>query len=286
LTYSIAAIVVTYNPDPIRLERLLSSLIGFIPNVLVVDNGSSGVLTSRLLAYGSSVELLELRENKGIAYAQNQGINWAMQRGVGDLIFFDQDSIPAPDMVEILHAQLHTLQASGKRIACIGPRFIDSRSATSIHPSITSGILPVDTLISSGSMTSVEVIKAVGRMTDELFIDYVDLDWCLRARSMGYMSYQSQEAVMYHSLGDDPIPFFGKHWPSRSPLRHYYMCRNAIWMYKNSPASFRWKFIDFLKLLRKIVFYSLFAKPRLDHIKMMFLGLMHGLVGKMGRFSP
>ena len=285
MIHSIAAIIITYNPPAVGLERLLSILIRFVPHILVVDNGSSGALTSRLLAYGSSVELLELGENKGIAYAQNHGISWAMQRGVGDLIFFDQDSIPAPDMVEILHAQLHTLQASGKRIACIGPRFIDSRSATSIRPSITSAILPVDTLISSGSMTSVEVIKAVGRMTDELFIDYVDLDWCLRAKSMGYMSYQSQQAVMYHSLGDEPIPNFGKHWPSRSPLRHYYMCRNAIWMYKNSPASLRWKFLDFLKLLRKIVFYSLFAKPRLEHIKKMFLGLQHGFAGKMGRFS-
>lgn len=284
--HSIAAIIITYNPRPVELEKLLSILIGFVPHIVLVDNSAYGTLTSFLLTYESSVELLELGENKGIAYAQNQGIDWAIQKGAKDLIFFDQDSIPAPNMVEILRNQLHAMQASGKRIACIGPRFIDSRSAVTLHPRITSAILPVDTLISSGSMTSVEVIKAVGRMTDELFIDYVDLDWCLRARSLGYLSYQSQEAVMYHSLGDDPIAFLGRHWPSRSPLRHYYMCRNAIWMYKNSPASFRWKFIDFLKLFRKIVFYSLFAKPRLDHIKMMFLGLMHGLVGKMGRFSP
>ena len=64
------------------------------------------------------------------------------------------------------------------------------------------------------------------------------------------------------------------------------MCRNAIWMYKNNPASFKWKFIDFLKLLRKIGFYSIFAKPRSDHMKMMGLGLWHGLIGKMGRYSP
>ena len=286
MTHSIAAIIVTYNPPPVGLERLLSILIGFVPHILVVDNGSSGTLTSRLLTYGSSVELLELGENKGIAYAQNQGIDWAIQKGAKDLIFFDQDSIPAPDMVEILHNQLHTMQASGKRIACIGPHFIDSRSVVTENPNTTSAILLVDTLISSGSITSVEAIRAVGKMTDELFIDYVDLDWCLRAKSLGYLSYQSQEAVMYHSLGDDPIAFLGRHWPSRSPLRHYYMCRNAIWMYKNSPASFIWKFTDFLKLLRKIGFYSIFAKPRLDHMKMMGLGLWHGLIGKMGKYSP
>jgi rhamnosyltransferase len=261
-------------------------LIGSVPHILVVDNGSSGALTSRLSAYGSSVELLELGENMGIAYAQNRGIDWAMQKRIKDLIFFDQDSIPASNMIEILRNQLHTMQAAGKRIACIGPRFIDSRSVATAYPKAASGILPVDTLISSGSITSVEVIRAVGKMTDELFIDYVDLDWCLRARSLGYLSYQSQEAVMHHSLGDDLIAFFGRYWSSRSPLRHYYMCRNAIWMYKHSPASFKWKFIDFLKLFRKIGFYSIFSKPRSDHMKMMGLGLWHGLLGKMGRYSP
>lgn len=286
MTYSIAAIIVTHNPPPSGLERLISILMECIPHILVVDNASSVALTSRLLSYGPSVELLELGENKGIAYAQNRGIDWAMQTGARDLIFFDQDSIPAPDMVEILHNQLHAMRVSGKKIACIGPRFIDSRSAAITYPNITSTIFPVDTLISSGSMTSVEMIRVIGKMTDELFIDYVDLDWCLRAKSMGYLSYQSQEAVMYHSLGDDPIAFLGKYWPSRSSLRHYYMCRNAIWMYKNSPASFRWKFIDFLKLLRKIGFYSIFAKPRSDHVKLMGLGLWHGLAGKMGRYSP
>lgn len=283
--HSIAAIIITYNPRPVELEKLLSILIGFVPHIVVVDNSAYGTLTSFLLNYGSSVELLELGENKGVAYAQNQGIDWAIQKGAKDLIFFDQDSIPAPNMVEILRNQLHAMQASGKRIACIGPYFIDSRSVTTENPNTTSAILLVDTLISSGSITSAEVIRAVGKMTDELFIDYVDLDWCLRARSLGYLSYQSQEAVMYHSLGDDPIAFWGRYWPSRSPLRHYYMCRNAIWMYKNSSASFKWKFIDFLKLLRKIGFYSIFAKPRLDHMKMMGLGLWHGLIGKMGKYS-
>lgn len=286
MTKSIAAIIVTYNPSLIGLERLVSSLIGFIPHILVVDNRSAEALASRLAPYGSSVSLMELRENMGIAYAQNQGIDWALERGVENLIFFDQDSIPAPGMIELLLNQLAFLRVAGQKIACIGPRFIDSKDKLNAHLISKSDAIQVDTLISSGSIIPAEAIKVVGKMTDELFIDYVDLDWCLRARSLGYLCYQSQEAVMYHSLGDKPIVFLGRLWPSRSPLRHYYMCRNAMWMYKNSPASFRWKLIDFLKLLRKIIFYSIFAKPSSAHIKMMSYGLWDGLIRKMGRYSP
>lgn len=285
MTKSIAAIIVTYNPTSIGLERLLSSLIGSIPNILVVDNGSAEVLTADLAPYRSSISLMELGENMGIAYAQNQGIDWAIERGVDNLIFFDQDSVPASNMMEILLEQLARLKTADQKIACIGPRFIDVRDKPNKHVIGKSDPIRVDTLISSGSIIPIEAIRAVGKMTDELFIDYVDLDWCLRARSLGYLSYQSHAAIMYHSLGDDLITFLGKRWPSRSPLRHYYMSRNAVWMYKNSPASFRWKLIDLIKLLRKMGFYSLFAKPRLAHIKMMFLGLWHGIIGKMGRFS-
>lgn len=285
MTKSIAAIVVTYNPSPIGLERLLSSLTEFVPHILVVDNGSTEVLTTHIAPYRSSVSLMELGENMGIAYAQNQGIDWARERGVDNLIFFDQDSLPNSSMMEILLEQLARLKASGQKIACIGPRFIDPRDKPKSPVIGKSDPIQVTTLISSGSIIPMEAIQAVGKMTDELFIDYVDLDWCLRARSLGYLTYQSQDAFMHHSLGDDLISFLGKRWPSRSPLRHYYMSRNAVWMYKNSSASFRWKSIDFLKLLRKIGFYSIFAKPRSVHIKMMFLGLWHGINGKMGRFS-
>lgn len=286
MTQSIAAIIVTYNPAPIGLERLLFSLIGFIPHILVVDNGSAQSLTSRLATYESSVSLMQLGENKGIAYAQNQGIDWAAGRGADYLIFFDQDSIPESNMVEVLLDQLDGLIRSGKKVACIGPYFIDSRSELEVSNASEPSILSVETIISSGSIIPVEVIRVVGEMTDELFIDYVDLDWCLRARSMGYIIYQSQVAFMYHSLGDEPISFMGRRWPSRSPFRHYYMCRNAVWMYKNSPANFSWKLIDFLKLVRKIIFYSIFAKPHFEHIKMMILGSWHGIAGKMGRYSP
>jgi rhamnosyltransferase len=122
-------------------------------------------------------------------------------------------------------------------------------------------------------------------MKSELFIDYVDLEWCLRAGALGYQHFQVDHVQMLHAIGGEPIVFMGKNWPSHSALRHYYMFRNAIWMYRQSHIPLCWKWIDGFKLIRKFIFYSLFAKPWVEQVKMMLRGLFDGFTGKMGAFS-
>lgn len=288
MTNAAAAIVVIFNPLKTGLERLLDSLILQTSQIFIIDNGSSEGVKTYLLSLGSSVEVKTLDRNMGIAYAQNCGIHLAQARGAEHLIFFDQDSIPSSNMIQVLSDVLFSLESSGIKVAAVGPRFIDDRSEkgqTIQHSSGPEYVLK-ETLISSGSLIPMKVLDQVGLMTEELFIDYVDLDWCLRAKNMGFHSYLVNDALMFHSLGDNLIKFMGREWPSRSPLRHYYMCRNAIWMYGRSWPSLSWKLFDAFKLIRKIIFYTLFAAPRLQQVQMMVLGLWHGIIGKMGKYSP
>jgi len=146
-------------------------------------------------------------------------------------------------------------------------------------------VVEVDYLIASGCLISVPAIAAVGGMREELFIDYVDIEWGLRARYSGYKLFGSFAALMSHSLGDEPIGFFGKKFPARSPLRHYYLFRNAVWLYTQPWPPLNWKLIDAWRLILKFGFYALFAAPRLQQLKMMSLGLWHGLRGKAGKFA-
>jgi rhamnosyltransferase len=41
-------------------------------------------------------------------------------------------------------------------------------------------------VITSGSFIPISIFNDVGFMREELFIDFVDIDWCLRARAKGY----------------------------------------------------------------------------------------------------
>lgn len=296
--YPASAIVVTYQPSRDSLLRLVHKIAAQLDHVLVVDNGSSSKVNLWLDDTPKNIEFIALNQNLGIAKAQNVGIERAKDLGAECVVLFDQDSDPESETLPNLIGALRKLISQGKQVACVGPRYIDKRqnnatpfirveglSLVRTPCSNSADVMPVDHLIASGSVIPLKTLDAVGGMKEELFIDYVDLEWCERAMFMGYQTYGVCAAKMEHALGDDPISFLGTAYPARSPLRHYYMFRNAIWMYRQNYVRWNWKVVDALRLMRKYVFYTLFAKPRHVHFRMMTKGMWHGLIGKMGHYQ-
>ena len=140
-------------------------------------------------------------------------------------------------------------------VAAVGPRYIDERRDNNPPPFIRitglklerltcttqDTVVPVDYLISSGCLMPMSVLGKVGGMRDDLFVDYVDVEWGLRARHYGFQCYGVCSAYMEHSLGDHPLTFFGIDIPLHSPLRHYYLFRNAVLLYKEPWVPLNWK---------------------------------------------
>ena len=56
-------------------------------------------------------------------------------------------------------------------------------------------------------------------------------------------------------------------------------------MYRQRWVPFQWRLVDGWRLLLKFGFYTLFAKPRYEHLKMMTQGVIHGFIGRMGRMN-
>jgi rhamnosyltransferase len=291
----VVAVIVTYEPVINILEQLLDTLNPQVASVVLVDNGSSVDLTLWNNERGKYAdEMRQLGGNRGIATAQNIGIEWARNRGAQFVLLMDQDSIPAPDMVEKLLSAI-TEQANP---AAVGPQYLDARQKNPppfiqvkglrlMRHTCTAAesVVPVDYLISSGCLIPLAVLDKVGGMREDLFIDYVDIEWGLRAQHHGFQSYGVCSAHMQHSLGDHPIKFLGKNIPLHSPLRHYYHFRNAVLLYQEQWAPLNWKLVDAWRLFLKYGFYSLFAKPRTAHFRMMTLGVWHGLLSKAGKFT-
>jgi rhamnosyltransferase len=119
-------------------------------------------------------------------------------------------------------------------------------------------------------------------MEDALFIDFVDLEWCIRARSKGYAVLGAPALRLQHSLGGQPVVIFGRAYPSHSPLRHYYMFRNAIALVRRSYVPWSWKSTELVKFPARLIIYGLFLPPRARHLGMAALGIWHGLTGQMG----
>ncbi len=294
----ICAIIVSYFPDREKLMNLLDRLHDQVEHIVIVDNGSSDDTVAWIAAVDTTPRpvLIRLGDNKGVAKAQNVGIAHARKTGCNAVILFDHDSMPEPGMVHILFNAMARLSAAGARVAAVGPRYSDPRQDNP-PPFIQidgfkvvrqrcdreDAVVKVDYLISSGCLMPMQALERAGPMRDALFIDYVDIEWGLRAGAAGLQSYGVCGARMRHELGDAPIRFRGRMIPHHSPLRHYYHFRNAVWMYRQPDYPFNWKIADGYRLLLKYGFYSLFAKPRLRHWWMMTKGIAHGLVGRLNR---
>lgn len=298
----ICAIVVTYHPDLDTLRRLLDVTRPQADSIVVVDNGSNADTLNWLYAQGheKGIVLLALGENLGIATGHNRGIEWAKKQGYTHVLLLDQDSIPAADMVERLVAVSERLREKGVPVAAVGPQFKDERyphpapfirldgwriSKISGCDDNDTGYVQADYLVSSGMLIDMPALDVIGLMDEGLFIDYVDIEWGLRAKSKGFCCFGVCSATLRHNLGDGAVRFFGKRVPVHSPLRHYYHFRNAISLYKRNYVPALWVLNDAYRLALKFGFYSLMTAPRFTHFRMMALGIVHGILGRTGRIN-
>lgn len=296
----VGAVVVTFHPDQAQLQGLLKAISGQVDLVVIVDNGSprESLAFVSMSEQPGCVMLHRLETNRGIATAQNIGIELLRDQATDYVVLFDQDSLPAPDMIlQLLTASLQ-LQAQGVSVAAVGPRYYDARQDNPPpfiriegvrvvrQPCTTAAsVVPVSYLIASGCLMPMSTISAVGGMLEPLFIDYVDIEWGLRAGRMGFQSFGVCSATMAHDLGESPLRFRGRAIPLHSPLRHYYHFRNAVYLYRSGNFSWQWKIADGWRLLLKYGYYTLYAQPRLSHWWMMTLGMLDGLRGRMGKYS-
>ena len=69
----VLAIIVTYNPEIIRLTECINSLAPQVERVILVDNGSNNSHLIKNIII-NNLEIILLSENKGIAFAQNHGV--------------------------------------------------------------------------------------------------------------------------------------------------------------------------------------------------------------------
>ncbi len=271
---TVAAIVVTYFPDAPRLAGLIQNLQHQVAQVLLVDNTPAGsqqvVKELAQQASGRGVAITLLGENRGIAAAQNEGIQQARELGFSHVVLFDQDSSPATNFVSGLMGAHSRLTAQGANVAAVGPVFVDTKSGKRSpairvgrwgleYTAVDDGIrapVPTDYLIASGSLIALDVVSAVGPMREELFIDWVDIEWCLRAKGLGFQSYLVPQVMMDHSVGDAVVTVLGRQIDLHSDLRNCYMVRNAAFLLRDSRLPRAWRWSVLLRLPAFVAVYS------------------------------
>lgn len=234
----LALICVLYNPSQECIDKW-RSYTEWMPNCIFIDN--TPFPKCRGDKFG--LNYISLHKNIGIAAAQNIGIRHAKLLGCEYIIFFDQDSKIDIELISQLKREFIDQQERGIKIAAIGPRIIDKDSGKAYKNALSrsTSLQKVNTIISSGTFTSISVIDEVGSFNENLFIDGVDHEWCWRAISKGYEIYQSYIAILYHKVGQRTSKFCGYPILISSSFRYFYQYRNFIWLAKLPYIPFNWK---------------------------------------------
>ena len=291
--YKVFCIIVTYAPDTEHLQRVLASIARQTPHIVLVDNTPN---PHTAIDTPDVVQCIPLGENLGIAAAQNIGIRKALAQGAEVVWLSDQDTMyPATYLHDMLLA-FQDCQSQGIRLGALAPAYFDTNKGavqTLVrHAPLTQkfactpGLHPVSHAIASGTLMPASALRTIGLMQENLFIDWVDLEWCWRASNQhGYQTICTGDVVVEHTMGDGSVQFLGKKVSIRSPLRHYYMVRNAVHIAlhsRSATAPIRCEI--FAKALAWTLIFPLIApSQKRQHLCATLTGFWDGLRNRMGQ---
>jgi rhamnosyltransferase len=288
-------VVVFYRPDQACVDRV--NRLSLIHHVVVVDNTDGPAATAEALGLSAAITYLPNCANRGIATALNQGVSRLIDDGFGAAFLFDQDSEPSEALLRQLPELLGGYVAHDEGIALIGPAYDDARlggvapfvrfqyfKLQRIAP-VGDQPIDVDFLITSGSCVNLRCWTDVGPMDDELFIDFVDLEWCARARHKGFRVLGVPWLTLTHELGEQPVRVLGRTYPMHSALRHYYLFRNTVALMMRGYMPCTWKSTELVKLPGRLLIYAFLPPHGGSHLKMAFKGMWDAVRGRMGRLG-
>jgi rhamnosyltransferase len=308
----VCALVITYHPDaglPERARRIVAQAGALI----VVDNGSSESALAMLgtLAEDSRVLLISNGANLGVATALNVGIAHARQLGFRFVLLLDQDSDVREDMMSTL-ISVYGAYPEPERLAVVGAGFegslvlalaeAGSGSSDGAAPrsneapdlaqgSSTDAWQEVESVITSGSLLPLAAHAVIGPFREALFIDYVDMEYCYRARSKGFHVIATQKPIMAHAIGEPTrhrTLWTDKWTTNHSPDRRYYIARNdtlmlreyghygfGLWALKSLGRR--------LRTCRRILLYEESKRAKLGAVA---AGYWDGVRGRLGPRRP
>jgi rhamnosyltransferase len=304
-TGRIAAIIVTFGPDELQINRLLRAVSLECEAVYVMDNGGGRDTIKVSPEIDATMQIVDMRGNRGIGEALNHGFRLAAAAGFDYVTTFDQDSEPTVGQITALIKAIEELGSMGRKVAAVGPCIVDLRAATRFeHPfmrrtigwpkatycTVGSKYIETDFLITSGSVISMAAYRGVGHYDPDLFVDYTDIEWCFRALTRGYRLFGICSVTMPHELSSGLAgTAFGVTILGYSPIRRYYYARNAVLLCGRSHVAIGWKARLLLGLIGRLLLLPVAVKFSAGWTKswiMLTRGFIDGIRGISGPYRP
>jgi rhamnosyltransferase len=287
MTKKVGGCVILYNPE----DKVLNNIAAFKTHIdffLVVDNSPEQNLqfVSDLKNLHSEVRYTWMGENRGIAYALNIACQMAILENCMWLLTMDQDS-------SFKRSELSNFLLSIDEVTNI----FDSAGIIcpyhNIHDWFSLGgdnhFQEIRSTMTSGNLINLQVYQKVGGFKEDLFIDYVDHDYCLRIRKRGFKIIQNNKILLEHSLGHFELKrFLWKRFgvSNHNHIRRYYITRNGLY----TAASYFFFDPRFcIKILQNLTYdlvrVLFFEKNKFLKFKAMIIGFWHWMINRFGQYD-
>lgn len=282
----ICAVIVLYFPDTCFKKRL-RHILRQVDAAVIVDN--SGNNESHILLQSFSerrIHLLCNHSNLGIAAALNQGVQWAEQHGYKWALLFDQDTEPMEGMCSVLLDVYQRCCKNGGK-ALVGSNYINGLGNVQVNCNgMPTAWIQQKTIITSGTLLSLDVYALIGPFRDDFFIDAVDFDYCLKARAKGIRVVLSSDPLMRHTIGIQTrhaLPWKKTAVSNHNAMRRYYMARNNLVLIREywfKEPTWVLKRVRFL--IKTMGLILCFEENKMSKLSAFATGLWHAFIGKMG----
>lgn len=243
--------------------------------VIVVDNNSDGndaqVLKDK---FGDYIHLIENDKNYGFGEGFNTGIRYVLAGSPPEyILIINNDVVVAPDFLD----ELMKVAESDEQIGILGPKiyYYDyegrkdviwsaggriRRWALKIHRQMGENdddlpkyqaVKDVDWITGAVLMFKSSLTEKVGLLNPWYFIGHEDIEYCLKARRIGFKVFYVPTARAWHKVGVSAKKF---HITYADPSAYYYLIKQCFPLYVYiyhlllSPfLFFRWALLYLIK---------------------------------------
>lgn len=277
----LAAVVTLYNPtddDFLNIETYIDD----VDKLYVIDN-TEGKNNFERLKNIKKIEYIWNNENIGVAAALNLAAKKAKDDGFEWLLTNDQDTTFLVGVLPALKRAICDVDCS--KIAIFTPWH---KTRLKTRRPRKNPDFPHD-VMTSGNILNLGIWEKLGGFKEWLFIDCVDIEYCLNLRVHGYKIYRDNKLTINHNLGD---LFYRRVFrrtylcTNHPPIRRYYMMRNAHYVFDEYKTTKEGAYC--LKMAaaqkRNMIGVLLFEKNKWKKIKMYLIGYFDYKKGIKGKY--
>lgn len=276
----LAGVVVWYNPTSKDIKNI-DSYIKSVDKLYIVDNSENGSNESKIPNL-NKVEYIYQNENLGIAKALNIACYKAIKEKYKFILTMDQDSCFKSNDVDKMKNKISNLDLN--KIGIISPWH---KTKLKLEKPKTEIDYPLD-VMTSGNILNLDIFEKIGGFKEFLFIDGVDIEYCLNLKKNGYKVMRINSIEMQHDLGDIFYRnFLGKEFmcDNHNYIRIYYMTRNYRYIrkeYRNIAPEFCDILVKIKGLIFKIIFYE---KDKYRKLRSILLGIYDYRHNNYGKYK-